>query len=731
LSWFHNLPQAQHAKIPNGLSAVHAWNLKSRLSIFLQASSLVAGDPMSAGFDVSEKGASMNKAASRFSIMLFRYPVLVALAVAVLPIAGIFWGLGAAGAAGSSDSFGNLSANFSAELAKSRPDFSSIKDVLSQMNQADPTNAGRAYKSLIERAGAVAQEVAASIDKSLASGNVDAARKEIDYCSAQRVMLGISFEQIVAWEDRISQVKQERRTGEKSSEIQTNVDKAGALLAENRIDEAREALAIAQDGLTTLKKKISKEQWELCGKSIQAQMKILTHKEDSLVRIGFNILDTQGKDAAIEFRRKLTGTYRVSQTALDKLDYSIGSYDEKMQARADSIKEAEQQRIMDEEMEKQRLEKETLKAEARQKAEEKSRLAREEQQRAKEQKAALEKARRDSIALAKAEQERLGKEEKARLDGISAAKAEEERLAREANRKKELEEKRQERLSQAEREREQLQLLEQQARADSIKNAEAEKDRQVREQDRIAQAEKDRLARAEQDRLAQAEKDRLARAEQDRLAQAEKDRLAQAEQERKNQKQDQARREITTSALPALASAPIPEEKKSAPTPGPAAVPVPVAQPGPSAAAVEMTILAKDAQVAQQYILEIYSLLERNKVEEAYSGFMNGRDMIKNNVDPDVFLFVERAVMQAHNEKQKLAASQGVSAPQGSDTRRAETIEEQHIQLINSLISAHNAKEAYATFQRYKKEIKSYMKREDFKALEEKVHMAYKYAGGK
>jgi len=656
----------------------------------------------------------MNKKTSGGSRTPCRRPALAAVAVFILPIASLCI------AAGSSDTYTALSTNLNAELAKPRPDFSSIKDVLSQMNQADPANAGRAYKALVERAGAVARDAAASIEKLLGAGTIDAARKEIDYCSAQRVMLGISFEQMVAWEDRIAQVKQERRAGEKSSEIRTNIDKAGTLLAENRIDEAREALAIARDGLTTIKTKVSKEQRDEYDISIQAKMKILAHKEDSLVRIGFAILDAQGKEASIEFRRKLTGTYRVSQTALDKLDYAIGSYDEKMQARADSIKEAEQQRIMDEEMEKQRVEKENLKAEARQKSEEKARLAREEQQRIKEQKAALEKAQRDSMALAKAERARLGKEEKARLDSLAAIEAEEARLAREAARKQELEQKRLERLSQAEREREELQLLEQKARADSIKKADAERERLAQaEIQRKARAEQDMQAKSEKERAAQAEKDRLAMDEQDRAVQAEKDRLARIDQDRKGKKQDLSRREIAASPSPTPTPVPIQQEKKSAlPT-------------GPSAAAVEMTILAKDAQVAQQYILEIYSLLERNKVEEAYSGFMSGRDMIKNNVDPDVFLFVERNVTQAYNEKQKIAAAQGTLGSQTRETPREETIEDQHIKLINSLISAHDAKEAYATFQRYKQEIKRYMKREEFKAFEEKVHMAYKYAGGK
>jgi len=679
---------------------------------------------------------------------------MVALAVAALPIASVFSGLGGAvcAAAGASNSFGDLSANLNAELAKSRPDFSSIKDVLSQMNQADPTNAGRAYKTLVDRAGAVAQEVGLSIDKSLANGDVDAASKEIDYCSAQRVMLGISFEQIVAWEDRIAQVKQEQRAGEKSSQIRTNIDKAGALLAENRIDEAREALAIAQDRVTALKKKISKDQREAYDKSIQAQMKILTHKEDSLVRIGFEILDTQGKEASIEFRRKLAGTYRVSQTALDKLDYAIGSYDERMQARADSIKETEQQRIMAEELEKKRREKENLKAEARQKAEEKSRLARDEQQRAKEQKVALEKARRDSIASAKAERERLGRAEKASADSIAAIEAEQKRLAQEADRKQDQDAQKEARLGQAERERAERQSQE---RADSTRSeaakrdrlAQAEKERAARaEQDQLAQAEKDRLAQAERDRsaqvdkeraarteqdqLAQAEKDRLAQAERDRSAQAEKDRLARAEQERKYQKPAANRK--PSAPLPVAASpGPAQDKKMDKSAAAAQAASAPAAQPGASAAAVEMTILAKDAQAAQQYILEIYSLLERNKVEEAYAGFMKAREAIKHNVDPDVFLFVERAVIQAQNEKQKMAASPGASGPPVSEPRHEETIQDQHIQLINSLISAHNAKEAYATFRRYKKEIKNYLKREDFKALDEKVHMAYKYAGGK
>ncbi len=409
---------------------------------------------------------------------------------------------------------------------------------------------------------------------------------------------------------------------------------------------------------------------------------------------------------------------------------------EREQAIRDSaIAEAQREKARLDELERKRLE--------RQREEERGRQELATQQEAERRRAAAQRAERErQIRLEEGQrlqQERAEAERRAQLERERLASAERERQERirmqEADRRQR---------EQMQREAEERRLTAEQAQRERQAAMEEEQRRQAFEVERERQAQYAAQQReaeeAERDRRAQltAQEREAQRAERERQAQLEaqrreEERLAR-EQERgereRREAEEEARRRREAATKVASISAP-PAYAAAAPAASARRAKAPSSAAGYAA---EQDKPDRYEAKAQQYVVEIYGLLEQNRIEDAYRGFQRTRDEISKHASPEVYSTLEMTVMEAYIEAKKqkeIAQATPTGAPQ-YDTympkaSSGETNARRQAARIEGLLRRNNVQAAYDTFKRVRNDLRKNLDRTEYKQLEEKIENAYKY----
>jgi len=552
-------------------------------------------------------------------------------------------------------------------------------------------------------------------------------------------------------QEKIERARMEKELKEK--------EKEDALIVKQKEEDEKKRVAQEQ-----IQNKLLAKQEKARKDSIEAEIKIQKKKEE-LQRESERRIEaarkereksTGGAPAVVAQPPKEPAVAKPEKTNIDSIEAA--------KHEKERLAKAEEQRRKDEALQQEKAKKDSIETAKL----EKERLAKTEDQRRKDALLQQEKAKKDSIETAKLEKDRLAKtenqrrkdallqQEKAKKDSIETAKLDKERLAKtEDQRRKDAalqqEKAKKDSIETAKLEKERLAKTEDQRRKDALLQQEKAKKDSIG----TAKLEKERLAKTEDQRRKdaalqqeKAKKDSIetAKRENDRLAkiEAERQKKALAEQEKahkdslRQQELLRSEKQVAQKALEQKPPKVEPEPLKqvpAAPKVEPKPTPVPVAPPAkqtpqePSSKyAQEYLKKLKDSQKeAQNYVMDLYTLLDQKKGKEALDKFKLHREFIGKYVEVQVFNVLEQSIMQMVMET-PVETTKDSSAAKGlaPDTEKKASPDQQRIDLINGLIRDNKIETAYIEFKKSEKQLKTVMPKEDFRQLKSMVENSYK-----
>jgi hypothetical protein len=537
-------------------------------------------------------------------------------------------------------------------------------------------------------------------------------------------------------QEKIERARMEKELKEK--------EKEDALIVKQKEEDEKKRLAEEQ-----IQNKLLAKQEKARKDSIEAEIKIQKKKEE-LQRESERRIEAARKE-----REKSAGGVPAvvpqppKEPAVAKPEKINTDSIEAAKLEKERLAKAEEQRRRDAALQQEKAKKDSIETAKL----EKERLAKAEEQRRKDAALQQEKAKKDSIEVAKLEKDRLAKtenqrhkdallqREQAKKDSLEAAKLEKERLAK----------------TEDQRRKDDL-LQREQAKKDSLEAAKLEKERLAKTEDQ--QRRKDALLQREQAKkdsleAAKLEKERLAKSEEQRrkdallqqekakkdsieTAKKENDRLAKIEAERQKKALEQKPPKVEPEPIKQVQVAPKVEPKPAivpvapaAPVRQAATAPLPAKQAPqepPSKYAQDYLKKLKDAQKeAQNYVMDLYALLDQKKGKEALDKFKLHREFIGKYVEVQVFNVLEQSIMQMVMET-PVETTKDSSAAKGlaPDPEKKASPDQQRIDLINGLIRDNKIETAYIEFKKSEKQLKTVMPKEDFRQLKSMVENSYK-----
>jgi hypothetical protein len=148
------------------------------------------------------------------------------------------------------------------------------------------------------------------------------------------------------------------------------------------------------------------------------------------------------------------------------------------------------------------------------------------------------------------------------------------------------------------------------------------------------------------------------------------------------------------------------------------------------------SIRAADEAKTAALVLEIYSLLERGKAEEAFNKFNVNLVALEAHVYPDALHELSSSVTQAYQawREEKSASVQMVAAVAPSttadDLKANQEKASRYMVQIYTLLEQGKTKEAYQQFARIRDKLRQYTSKEAFDVVETAVTQAYAAAEG-
>jgi hypothetical protein len=143
------------------------------------------------------------------------------------------------------------------------------------------------------------------------------------------------------------------------------------------------------------------------------------------------------------------------------------------------------------------------------------------------------------------------------------------------------------------------------------------------------------------------------------------------------------------------------------------------------------SIRAADEARTSMLVLELYSLLERGKAEEAFNKFNANLVALETYVYPDALHTLSSSVTQAYqtwrDEKTDLEQMIATVAPSTSadDLKVNQEKASSHITQIYTMLEQGKAKEAFSLFKRIRDKLKQHTCKEAFDMVETMVNQAY------
>jgi hypothetical protein len=512
------------------------------------------------------------------------------------------------------------------------------------------------------------------------------------------------------------------------------------LLVGLKLQQARATMRLVEDRMALIRKKLERPARQEIEGRIASLMSQMKHREDSLVTVLKEKTANEGMEAGIAYSQTVLRRIGLPEERFQEIDQFLLEEAPKAQQRKETaaidraVKALEQGRGVPDGIDPY------LAMTAKQIVQDRRDSVR----------AAQEEARRrdrDKDAAARAKEEEARKKEEAALrkeretrerQELEAARAEHEALDKERR-------EREERLAAEERELEEIARVKQerdekQARAEG-KQAESERTKQAAERERQAKlaAEQERLALAGQEKAANAERERaeqLASEEQARveaeqtsspdapqvtfratyeaessISDKDEEALRKQEDEERQKRVETARREEERiREIDRLNRGESPFHETAAAS-------------GETRSVQEyMRRRKEEEKKAQEVAVRIYDLVERKRSDEALGLFRTRRDYLGEYLSKEVFVVLERSVVSSKAGAAAPATDVAMASPRGELPK-----EEQHVMRIRQYLKDRKWGTAVSLFDGTKKELKSYLTKEEFKKIKALVDSAREY----
>jgi hypothetical protein len=147
------------------------------------------------------------------------------------------------------------------------------------------------------------------------------------------------------------------------------------------------------------------------------------------------------------------------------------------------------------------------------------------------------------------------------------------------------------------------------------------------------------------------------------------------------------------------------------------------------------SIRAADEAKTGMLVLEIYSLLERGKAEDAFNKFNSNLVALETHMDPEALHALSSSVTQAYQtsrdekngQEQKIATV--APSTTADDLKANQEKASRYMMQLYALLEQGKTKEAYQQFLRIRDKLKQYTTKDAFDIVETAVNQAYAAAG--
>jgi hypothetical protein len=214
----------------------------------------------------------------------------------------------------------NLARPFNAEIGKHRPDFGPLRSIEQNMKEIDSEKGAELERLLDDRIKNISREVVYFIETAIENENYDRARAELAYCKENQQFLKVS---LTAYSRLAAKVRARVTIDQELAFITASSERAQALFAENKLDDARRETRTISVRLDLIKDATIRKEWDKHYFRNRKLVSAIERKEDSLVTVNLSKLKNEGIYAATSYLNSVVRPYGVSPHKAGEVDYAI------------------------------------------------------------------------------------------------------------------------------------------------------------------------------------------------------------------------------------------------------------------------------------------------------------------------------------------------------------------------------------------------------------------------
>lgn len=240
---------------------------------------------------------------------------------------------------------------FNAEVGRRRPDFSTLEAYRMQMHSVDPGKADELAWYMQDRANNIGREVVSIIQNSLNNGNLDNARRELDYCNTNNRYLHIPIPTFGKLSGRLRALVD---LDKERAAITLSLKSAKTFLARDSLGRAWSEGTDAKSRLMAIGSSLPRNEWDSYANATKKILAEVERREDALVDKNLLALREKGIDAAIDYHEILKKhgvsrhkTVMVNNAIIESILNSRAVEDTTMSEELTELMEAEGEQSLD------------------------------------------------------------------------------------------------------------------------------------------------------------------------------------------------------------------------------------------------------------------------------------------------------------------------------------------------------------------------------------------------
>ncbi len=210
--------------------------------------------------------------------------------------------------------------DYNSEVGKFRPDFGKLRATFRRMSEVDQKQANNLADSYNKRYRQISREALYSLEKALMSGDIDLAKKELDYLEKNKFFLMINVSRFTKMKDRCDNLQSALNEIPK---IEGELSRGETAAKEFRLSESRTSLSMAKDRITELRGSLPQKEYSSLSAKADKNIRFLDSREDSLVKVALRILDQKGTEAAGHYLQNDLQKLGLSREKCSYLDQAI------------------------------------------------------------------------------------------------------------------------------------------------------------------------------------------------------------------------------------------------------------------------------------------------------------------------------------------------------------------------------------------------------------------------